>query len=43
MGGTSPASKANIDAGICRREIAKPATWAEKNAATGAYYSWRLL
>lgn len=39
----TPAAKANIDAGACRNEIAKPATWREKNAAPGAYYGWCLL
>ena len=37
------AAKANIDAGSCNRETAKPATWAEKNAAPGAFYGWCLL
>jgi uncharacterized protein len=37
------AAKANIDAGACRHEIARPATWAEKNAAPAAYYGWCLL
>ena len=39
----TPQAKANIDAGPCRHEIAKPATWAEKNAAPGAFYGWCLL
>ena len=39
----TPQAKANIDAGACRHEIAKPATWAEKNAALGAFYGWCLL
>lgn len=39
----STAARANLDAGACRHAIAKPATWAEKNAAPGAYYGWCLL
>lgn len=39
----TPAARANIDAGACRHAIAKPTTWAEKNAAPGAYYGWCLL
>jgi|JI6StandDraft_1071083.scaffolds.fasta_scaffold54985_3 predicted alpha/beta superfamily hydrolase len=39
----TPSARANIDAGACRREIARPTTWAEKNSAPGAYYGWCLL
>lgn len=46
-GGRAPeytaAARANLDAGACRHEIARPATWAEKNASPGAYYGWCLL
>lgn len=46
-GGRPPAytaaARANLDAGACRHEIARPASWAEKNAAPGAYYGWCLL
>jgi predicted alpha/beta superfamily hydrolase len=41
--GYTTAAKANIDAGSCSHEIAKPATWAEKNAAPNAFYGWCLL
>ena len=39
----TPAAKANIDAGPCEKSIARPATWAQKNAAPDAYYGWCLL
>lgn len=39
----TPAARANLDAGACRHAIAKPTTWAEKNASPGAYYGWCLL
>lgn len=41
--GYTAAAKANIDAGSCRKAIARPATWDEKNAAPGAFYGWCLL
>ncbi len=41
--GYTAAARANLDAGTCRHAIARPATWAEKNAAPGAYYGWCLL
>ena len=39
----SAKARENIDAGACRREIAQPATWAEKNAAPEAFYGMCLL
>ena len=36
-------AKENIDAGECRREIAEPATFTEKNAAPSAFYGKCLL
>ncbi|WP_187336124.1 alpha/beta hydrolase [Novosphingopyxis iocasae] len=46
-GGKAPdytaAARANLDAGACRAEIARPASWSEKNAAPGGYYGWCLL
>ncbi|MFK4002666.1 alpha/beta hydrolase [Qipengyuania sp. NPDC077563] len=39
----TPAARANLDAGKCRPEIARPTDWVEKNAAPGAYYGWCLL
>ena len=46
-GGTTPEytvqARANIDAGACRHEIARPAEWAEKNAAPDVYYGMCLL
>lgn len=37
------AAKANIAAGKCRRAIARPVTFADKNAAVGAYYGMCVL
>lgn len=39
----TPAAKANVDAGACRKAIARPATWDEKNAAPRTFYGWCLL
>ncbi|WP_181443401.1 alpha/beta hydrolase-fold protein [Porphyrobacter sp. YT40] len=41
--GYTAGARANLDAGTCRHAIARPATWAEKNAAPGAFYGWCLL
>lgn len=37
------AARANLDAGTCRREIAIPVTFAQKNAAIGEYYGMCVL
>lgn len=39
----TPQARANLDAGKCRREIAQPTTFAEKNAATGDYFGMCVL
>ena len=39
----SPEARANLDAGDCRREIAWPVTYAQKNADPNRYYAWCLL
>lgn len=39
----TPEARANLDAGKCRREIATPLTFAQKNAADRHYYGMCLL
>lgn len=45
--GTPPAKsaavQANLDAGDCRHDIARPVTYTEKNAAPDAWYAWCVL
>ena len=36
-------ARANIDAGACRREIAQPVSFTEKNAASGAWHGMCVL
>ena len=39
----SAEARANLDAGDCRREIAWPVTYAQKNADPDRYYAWCVL
>ena len=38
-----PLAQANLAAGDCRREIARPVTFEQKNATPSDYYAWCLL